>query len=186
MKTTNKMAAMILALLMGSANGILVQAQSDTQKTRERVTTITDQDKSKKNTQKPTPQSGDRLEPDDATRPPSDVPKETQANRQEQISEEAAVVSYYNNFFNTYRIGPEDVISVEVFNQPRYSRAGIVVPPSGRISLQLIPGGLFVNGKTVDEISELIKKKYDEYIIDPQVTVSLEKASSYRYSVIGD
>jgi protein involved in polysaccharide export with SLBB domain len=188
MKTTNKMAAMILALLMGLANGILVQAQSDTQKTRERVTTATDQDKSKKNTQKPTPtpQSGDRLEPDDATRPPSDVPKETQANRQEQISEEAAVVSYYNNFFSTYRIGPEDVISVEVFNQPRYSRAGITVPPSGRISLQLIPGGLFVNGKTVDEISELIKKKYDEYIIEPQVTVSLDKASSYRYSVIGD
>ena len=188
MKTTNKMAAMILALLMGSANGILVRAQSDTQKTRERVTTTTNQDKSKKDTQKPTPapQSGDRLEPDDATRPPSDVPQETQANRQEQMSEEAAVVSYYNNFFSTYRIGPEDVISVEVFNQPRYSRAGIIVPPSGRISLQLIPGGLFVNGKTVDEISELIKKRYDEYIIDPQVTVSLDKASSYRYSVIGD
>jgi protein involved in polysaccharide export with SLBB domain len=188
MKTTNKMAAMIMALLMGSANGILAQAQSDTQKTRERVTTTTTQDKSKKNTQKPTstPQSGDRLEPDDATRTASDVPQETQANRQEQISEEAAVVSYYNNFFSTYRIGPEDVISVEVFNQPRYSRAGIVVPPSGRISLQLIPGGLFVNGKTVDEISELIKKRYDEYIIDPQVTVSLDKASSYRYSVIGD
>src|SRR6267142_2264231 len=188
MKTTNKMAAMILALLIGPANGILVQAQKDNQKTRERATTTTDQNKSKKNTQKPTPapQSGDRLEPDDATRPPSDVPKETQANRQEQISEEAAVVSYYNNIFSTYRIGPEDVISVEVFNQPRYSRAGIVVPPSGRISLQLIPGGLFVNGKTVDEISELIKKRYDEYIIDPQVTVSLDKASSYRYSVIGD
>jgi polysaccharide biosynthesis/export protein len=188
MKTTNKMAAMIFALLMGSATGILAQAQSDTQKTRERVATATNQDKSKKNAQKPTPtpQTGDRLEPDDATRPASDVPQDTQANRLEQISEEAAIVSYYNNFFSTYRIGPEDVISVEVFNQPRYSRGGIIVPPSGRISLQLIPGGLFVNGKTVDEISELIKKRYDEYIIDPQVTVSLDKASSYRYSVIGD
>ena len=186
MKTTNKMAAMIVALLMGAATGIPAQAQSDTQKTRDRVTTTTNQDK--KSTQKPTPspQSGDRLEPDDATRTTPDVPQETQANRHEQISEEAAVVSYYNNFFSTYRIGPEDVISVEVFNQPRYSRAGIIVPPSGRISLQLIPGGLFVNGKTVEEISELIKKKYDEYIIDPQVTVSLDKASSYRYSVIGD
>ena len=181
-----KMAAMIMALLMGSANGIPTQAQSVTQKARERVTTTADQDKSKKNIQKPAPQSGDRLEPDEATRTAPDVPQETQANRQEQISEEAAVVSYYNNFFSTYRIGPEDIISVEVFNQPRYSRAGIVVPPSGRISLQLIPGGLFVNGKTVDEISELIKKRYDEYIIDPQVTVSLDKASSYRYSVIGD
>jgi polysaccharide export outer membrane protein len=188
MKTTNKIAALaIVALLMGSATDILGQAQSDTQKTRERVTTTPNQDKSKKSTQKPTPtpQSGDRLEPDDA-RTPSDVPQETQANRQEQISEESAVASYYNNFFSSYRIGPEDVISVEVFNQPRYSRAAIMVPPSGRISLQLIPGGLFVNGKTVDEISELIKKRYDEYIIDPQVTVSLDKASSYRYSVIGD
>ena len=117
---------------------------------------------------------------------PADVPAETQTNRHEQSSEEAAVVPYYNNFFNTYRLGPEDVISVSVFGQDRYSRAGIAIPPSGRISLALIPGGIFVNGKTVDEVAETIKKRYDEYIIDPQVTVSLDKASSYRYSVIGD
>ncbi len=117
---------------------------------------------------------------------PSDIPAETQANRQEQSSEEAAVVPFYNNFFTTYRLGPEDVISVSVFGQDRYSRSGIAIPPSGRISLALIPGGLFVNGKTVDEVSELIKKRYDEYIIDPEVTVSLDKAASYRYSIIGD
>jgi polysaccharide export outer membrane protein len=102
------------------------------------------------------------------------------------LSEEADVVPYYNNFFNTYRLGPEDVISVSVFNQDRYSRAGITIPPSGRISLQLIPGGVFVNGKTVDEVAAIITKKYDEYIIDPQVTVSLDKASSYRYAILGD
>jgi polysaccharide export outer membrane protein len=60
------------------------------------------------------------------------------------------------------------------------------VPPSGRISLSLIPGGVFVNGKTVEEVAEIITKRYDEYIINPQVTVSLDKAASYRYSVIGD
>ena len=78
------------------------------------------------------------------------------------------------------------MISVSVFNQDRYSRNGIIIPPSGRVSLALIPGGVFVNGKTVDEVSEIIKKRYDEYIIDPQVTVSLDKAASYRYSVMGD
>lgn len=117
---------------------------------------------------------------------PSPTPDDSQTNRHEQASEEAAVVPYYNNFFNTYRIGPEDVISVSVFGQDRYSRQGIIVPPSGRISLALIPGGVFVNGKTVDDVAELIKKSYDEFIIEPQVTVSLDKASSYRYSVIGD
>lgn len=114
------------------------------------------------------------------------APAESQANRHEQASEEAAIVPYYNNFFNTYRLGPEDVISVSVFGQDRYSRTGIIVPPSGRVSLALIPGGVFVNGKTVDEVAELIKKSYDEYIINPQVSVSLDKAASYRYSVIGD
>jgi polysaccharide export outer membrane protein len=117
---------------------------------------------------------------------PSEVPAETEANRHEQASEEAAVVPYYNNFFNTYRLGPEDVVSVSVFGQDRYSRSGIVIPPSGRISLALIPGGVFVNGKTVEEVADSIKKRYDEFIIDPQVSVSLDKASSYRYSVIGD
>ena len=116
----------------------------------------------------------------------SDIPQEVQSNRHGQTQEEEAVVSYYNNFFTTYRLGPEDVISVSVFGQDRYSRSGITIPPSGRISLALIPGGLFVNGKTVDEVSELIRKRYDEYIIDPEVTVSLDKAASYRYSIVGD
>jgi polysaccharide export outer membrane protein len=114
------------------------------------------------------------------------VPQDLQANRQEQMSEDAAVVPYYNNFFSTYRLGPEDIISVSVFGQERYSRGAITIPPSGRIALALIPGGIFVNGKTVEQVSEEITKRYDEYIIDPQVTVSLDKAASYRYSILGD
>ena len=153
--------------------------QDDPQKARPRTTSSQDKDKKQ-------PVVGDRLEPDDTRRTPTDVPEDIQANRQEQVSEESGFQGYYNNFFSTYRLGPEDVISVEVFNQERYSRKGITIPPSGRISLSLIPGGVFVNGKTVDEVAEIITKKYDEYIINPQVTVSLEKASSYRYSVIGD
>lgn len=189
MKTTKKvMGLAIVAMFMASTFGVLGQTQTDPEKTRQRLVTAPLQDKNNKDIQKPAPapKTGERLEPDDTSRTPADVPQDTAANRQEQISEEAAVVPYYNNFFTTYRLGPEDVISVQVFGQDRYSRAGIIVPPSGRISLSLIPGGIFVNGKTVDEVAELIKKQYDEYIIDPQVTVSLDKASSYRYSVIGD
>ena len=172
--------SVMVSLSLVSFMGVMAQTQTDGQKTRQRTTASAP-------TQDPASATpGDRLEPDDTRPRPSDVPQETEANRQEQLSEEAAIVPYYNNFFTTYRLGPEDVISVSVFNQDRYSRAGITVPPSGRISLSLIPGGIFVNGKTVEEVAELIKKKYDEYIIDPQITVSLDKAASYRYSVIGD
>ncbi len=117
---------------------------------------------------------------------PAEVTADAQTNRTDQASEEAAIVPYYNNFFTTYRLGPEDVISVTVFGQDRYSKQGIKIPPSGRISLALIPDGIFVNGKTVDQVAELVKKRYDEYIIDPQVSVSLDQAGSYRYSVVGD
>src|SRR2546422_2825730 len=122
----------------------------------------------------------------DKTKPPAEVTADAQTNRADQSSEEAVIVPYYNNFFTTYRLGPEDVVSVNVFGQDRYSRNGIIIPPSGRISLALIPDGIFVNGKTVDQVAELIKKRYDEYIIDPQVSVSLDQAGSYRYSVVGD
>ena len=175
----NRRMALAIAMIFAFTVSIAAQTQNDGQKARPRTTTSS-QDKNKK------PVVGDRLEPDDPSRTPDDVSDEMQANRMEQMSEKAAVNPYYNNFFSTYRLGPEDVISVEVFNQDRYSRKGITVPPSGRVSLALIPGGVFVNGKTVEQVAEIIRKRYDEYIIDPQVTVSLDKAASYRYSVIGD
>ena len=99
--------------------------------------------------------------------------------------EEAAILPYYNNFLREYHLGPEDVISVEVFGQPNYSKAGIAIPPNARISYPLIPGGVFVGGKTVDDVAADIKKKLDEYIIDPQVTVTLDKVGSARFSVLG-
>ncbi|HKV35957.1 MAG TPA: polysaccharide biosynthesis/export family protein [Pyrinomonadaceae bacterium] len=176
MKKGNKLTALgIVMLLIATSMSIAAQTQNDPQKARPRTA---GQEQKK-------PVNGDRLEPDDTTRTPADA-QDMQLNRTEQMSEDAAVNPFYNNFFSTYRLGPEDVISVDVFNQERYSRRGIIIPPSGRISLSLIPGGVFVNGKTVEEVAAIVAKKYDEYIIDPQVTVSLEKASSYRYSIIGD
>lgn len=118
---------------------------------------------------------------------PGDVPDDVRANRQGQPSEdEAAVVPYYNNFLTTYYLGPEDVISVIVFGQERYSRSSIVIPPNGRISYPLIAEGVFVAGRTTEQVAAEITKKLDEYIIDPKVTVFLDKAVSARYSVLGD
>ena len=115
-----------------------------------------------------------------------EVTADGKTNRTDEASEEEAIVPYYNNFFTNYRLGPEDVISVNVFQQEKYSKQGIKIPPSGRVYLALIPDGLFVNGKTPDQVAELIKKRYDEFIIGPQVSVSLDQAGSYRYSVVGD
>jgi protein involved in polysaccharide export with SLBB domain len=136
-----------------------------------------------------TPGTINATKPEVTPEKPSTGPFETGSDtprKGDEPAEEDAIIQNYNNFFNTYKLGPEDIISITVFGQDRYSKGGVKIPPSGRISLALIPDGIFVNGKTVDQVAELIKKRYDEYIIDPQVSVSLDQAGSYRYSVIGE
>ncbi|MCW5960767.1 MAG: polysaccharide biosynthesis/export family protein [Pyrinomonadaceae bacterium] len=98
----------------------------------------------------------------------------------------AAVSTYYRNYLTEYRLGPEDVISVQVFGQcPDYCKESITVPPTAMISYPLIREGIFVGGKTIDQVTSEITKKLDEYIIDPKVTVSLVKVGSARYGVVG-
>lgn len=108
-------------------------------------------------------------------------PAEAPAN-----AEEAEILPFYNNYLNEYRLGPNDVITVEVFGQcPDYCKTGITVPPTARISYPLIREGVMVGGKTVEQVADEITRKLDEYIIEPKVTVTLDKAMSARYSVLG-
>lgn len=101
-------------------------------------------------------------------------------------AEDDAILPYYDNYLKEYRLGPSDVITVEVFGQcPDYCKAGITVPPNARISYPLVPGGIFVAGRTVEQVAAEVTKKLNEYIIDPKVTVTLDKAVSTRYSVMG-
>ena len=128
-----------------------------------------------------------RIVSDEKRMKPSGVSPKILAGRIVSKSEEdAEIIPYYNNFLSTYRLGPEDVISVEVFDQPRYSKAGITIPPTGVISYIHIKGGISVVGKTTQEVAEEIKAAYEEYIIDPVVNVTLDKVGSARFSIVGD
>lgn len=105
--------------------------------------------------------------------------------REDQSEEEAAILPYINNFFATTRLGPEDVISVDVFDQPSYSRTNLTVPPHGRISYPLI-GQLMIAGRTTEELEKEITEKLSEYIREPKVSVQLVQVHSLKYMVIGD
>jgi protein involved in polysaccharide export with SLBB domain len=97
------------------------------------------------------------------------------------------VLPVYNQYLREYRLGPGDIISVEVFGQcPDYCRASIPVPPNARLSFPLIKEGLMVGGLTVEQVAAEITKRLDEYIIDPNVTVTLNRVVSSRFSVMGN
>lgn len=125
-----------------------------------------------------------KIEPE-ATETPTPSP-DAKVDDKNLSSEESAVFAYYQNYLTEYRLGPNDIISVEVFGQcPDYCKENINVPPTAKISYPLIRDGILVGGRTIEDVQEEITKKLDEYIIDPKVTVTLVKAMSARYSVMG-
>ncbi len=142
------------------------------------------------------PKTRDRIAPDEVKTNSAETEKVEPTptpvtNGEDQTSEVKPdetenILPYYNNYLKEYRLGPNDIITVEVFGQcPDYCKTGITVPPTARISYPLIREGILVGGKTVEQVADEITKKLDEYIIEPKVTVTLDKAMSVRYSVMG-
>src|SRR5687767_3151488 len=129
----------------------------------------------------PSKEAGERLEPDDTTKVRGDVPERILANRREGANdaEDSDVVSF-NNFLSSYQLGPEDVISIKVFGLDRYTVTGVTVPPDGKVDYFHIRDGVHVAGKTTQQVADEIERHLDEYLIEPKVTVALEKAMSMR------
>lgn len=119
-----------------------------------------------------------------AATPPETPEVETADDPEEQ--EVKQISNYYTNYLSEYRLGPQDMISVEVFGQcPDYCRNDVIVPPTARMSYPLVREGVFVGGRTVEEVAAEITKKLEEFIIDPKVTVTLTRPGSARYAVMG-
>ncbi len=84
-----------------------------------------------------------------------------------------------------YRIGPQDVLRVTVFQEVDLSSNEVPVDASGRIVLPLI-GLVQAAGKTSVELSKDIAARLEErYLVDPQVSIVVVKAASMKVTVEG-
>jgi polysaccharide export outer membrane protein len=83
-----------------------------------------------------------------------------------------------------YRIGPQDLIEISVFQIPDLSRT-VRVNSSGQISLPLI-GVLQAGGQTVQELEKTIATRLEaKYLQNPQVTAFVKEYTSQRITVEG-
>lgn len=83
-----------------------------------------------------------------------------------------------------YRIGPSDVLFVNVFGVAEYT-GDFTVDSLGRIQMPLV-GGVPVAGRTSDEVAELVTKTLgDSYLRSPKVQVQIKVAASQRVTVDG-
>lgn len=91
----------------------------------------------------------------------------------------------YREFYNSYKLGPEDQIALRVQGQPDYSLEQITISPLGRIYHPLL-GDIDVAGLTVPRLTERLTVELSQYIIEPKVSLSLLAANSAKIGVLGD
>src|SRR5712691_1891187 len=83
-----------------------------------------------------------------------------------------------------YRIGPEDVLDIAVWNNTAISRA-VPVRPDGKISLPLL-NDVQAAGLTPMQLRGVLIKKLAEYTPTPEVSVIVREVHSFKVSVIGE
>ena len=85
-----------------------------------------------------------------------------------------------------YRVGPFDVLNVNVFGSEELSQQEIQVDASGRLTFPLI-GTLEVAGKTPGEVSAMMADRFrGRFINDPQITVNLKEIFSQTVTIGGE
>jgi polysaccharide biosynthesis/export protein len=84
----------------------------------------------------------------------------------------------------TYVIGPEDILSIRVWREPELSSA-VQVRPDGKITLPLV-GEMEAAGQTPEGLKTKIVDALQEYIIKPDVIVSLQSVQSRKYYITGE
>ena len=84
---------------------------------------------------------------------------------------------------NSYVIGVDDLLAINVWKEPEISRS-LPVRSDGRISLPLI-GEVQAAGETPRQLKEAIAKKLQSYISEPDVAVIVQEIRSHRFNVLG-
>jgi polysaccharide export outer membrane protein len=85
---------------------------------------------------------------------------------------------------DTFVIGNDDVLSINVWKEPDVSKASIPVRSDGRISLPLA-GEIQAAGRTPLALEREIADKLKSYISEPEVTVMVQQINSQKYNILG-
>jgi polysaccharide export outer membrane protein len=84
---------------------------------------------------------------------------------------------------DAFRIGPEDVLDVQVWKNDELSRV-VPVRPDGMISLPLV-NDIRAAGLTAVELRQAITQRLSEFVPSPEVSVMVREVHSVKVAVIG-
>jgi polysaccharide export outer membrane protein len=84
----------------------------------------------------------------------------------------------------SYRLQPGDVLSISVWKEADLQQAEVIVRPDGGLSFPLA-GDQLAEGRTVDELRQVLVDKLKKFIPDPVVTVAVRQLGGNRIYVMG-
>jgi polysaccharide biosynthesis/export protein len=84
---------------------------------------------------------------------------------------------------DTYVIGVDDVLSINVWKEPEVSRT-IPVRSDGKISVPLA-GEVQASGETPVQLEKVLAAKLQSFISEPEVTVIVTEIKSQKFNVLG-
>jgi polysaccharide export outer membrane protein len=109
--------------------------------------------------------------------------QETTAKKSE-ASSGIAIASHESPLDADYKIGPQDILRIDVWKELEISRTA-PVRPDGKISLPLL-NDVQAAGLTPMQLAAVIGEGLKKYITNPQVTVSVAEINSRRIYVTGE
>ena len=87
--------------------------------------------------------------------------------------------------YSAYRVGPGDVLEVDVYGDPDLSGL-VTVQHEGDISFPLL-GDIDIDGMTVKEVqATLVELLAKDYLVDPQVIVNVKEHRSQWVTLVGE
>ena len=82
-----------------------------------------------------------------------------------------------------YKIGPEDVLGIIVWNEPNHTM-DVQVRPDGKITLPLV-NDILVAGMTPETLRVKLTEMLAEHVVEPNVTVIVRDFNSYKVYFLG-
>ena len=83
----------------------------------------------------------------------------------------------------SYIIGPMDVLEIQVWKEPDFSRQ-VLVRPDGKITLPLV-GDIPASGMNTMGLNALLTEKLQDFVSNPDVTVIVLESRSKNFYIIG-
>jgi polysaccharide export outer membrane protein len=113
--------------------------------------------------------------------------RELEASRRvEEMNEKIIASALFSrrDFYRDYKIGPEDLLEISVFEEEKLNKT-VRVSSQGNVSLPLM-GVMRVKGLTSNEVEKEIRDLLAEkYLNDPHVSVFIKEYRNQRISVMG-